>query len=279
MSTVNQDELKAIMVLKFTGKESEWDHWSEKFIALARARGFAGILLGTEQAPNADEDIDRKKNDGGYELTEAERKEKKRLRQANGNAYINLQLSCEELPYDLVSLAKTDELPDGCARDAWERLAGEYDLTEGEDKITLLSMFQQNQLEDVRSNISVGLTSMAIQVNKLKKLNHVLDEEYQITHILESLPREYSSVVEQVKIDRRTGSTLVTMDEIKKRLKERFLQLKRDHGWSEDEMALHVKSGHNQNKNIKKGSKGKYFKGRSNHCVENLGTRRLIVGT
>ena len=67
---------------------------------------FAGILLGTEQAPNADEEIDRKKSDGSYELTEAERKEKKRLRQANGNAYINLQLSCEELPYDLVSLAK-----------------------------------------------------------------------------------------------------------------------------------------------------------------------------
>ena len=76
MSTVNQDELKAIKVLKFTGKESEWDHWSEKFIALARARGFAGILLGTEQAPNADKDIDKKKNDGGDELTEAERKEK-----------------------------------------------------------------------------------------------------------------------------------------------------------------------------------------------------------
>ena len=28
-------------------------------MALARARGFAGILLGTEQAPNADEDIDK----------------------------------------------------------------------------------------------------------------------------------------------------------------------------------------------------------------------------
>ena len=54
MSTVNQDELKAIKVLKFTGKESEWDHWSEKFVALARPRGSAGILLVTEQAPNAD---------------------------------------------------------------------------------------------------------------------------------------------------------------------------------------------------------------------------------
>ena len=47
MSTVNQDELKAIKVLKFEGKESEWERWSEKFVALARARGFAGILLGS----------------------------------------------------------------------------------------------------------------------------------------------------------------------------------------------------------------------------------------
>ena len=193
-------------------------------------------------------------------------REKKRVRQANGNAYINLQLSCEELPYDLVSLAKTEELPAGCARDSWERLASEYDLTKGEDKITLLSMFQQNQLEDIRTNITVWLTSMAIQVNKLKKLNHVLDEEYQITHILASLPREYSSVVEQVKIDRRTGSTLITMDEIKKRLKEYYLQLKREHGWSEDEMALNMKSSNNQSGNIKKGNKGKFLKGRCNHC-------------
>ena len=75
MSTVNQDELNTIKVLKFTGKESEWDHWSEKFVALARARGFAGILLGTEMAPRADEEIDKKKADGSYELTDADRKE------------------------------------------------------------------------------------------------------------------------------------------------------------------------------------------------------------
>ena len=91
-------------------------------------------------------------------------------------------------------------------------------------------MFQQNQLEDVRTNITVWLTSLARQINKLKKLNHVLDEEYRITHNLASLPREYSSVVEQVKIDRRTGSTLTTTDEIKKRLKEHYLQLNREHG-------------------------------------------------
>ena len=99
-----------------------------KFVALARARGFAGILLGTEKAPRADEVVDRTKAEGSYELTDEERKEKKRLRQANTNACINLQLSCEELPYDLVSLAKTEEPPGGCARDAWEKLASEYGL-------------------------------------------------------------------------------------------------------------------------------------------------------
>ena len=78
MSTVNQDELKAIKVLKFAGKENEWNHWSEKFVALARARGFSGILLGTEQATNVDEEIDRKKNDGSYELTEAEKKKEEK---------------------------------------------------------------------------------------------------------------------------------------------------------------------------------------------------------
>ena len=76
MSTVNQDELKAIKVLKFTGKEIEWDNWSEKLVALARVRGFAGILLGTEKAPRADKEIDRKKEDDSNVLTDAEREEK-----------------------------------------------------------------------------------------------------------------------------------------------------------------------------------------------------------
>ena len=107
---------------------------------------------------------------------------------------------------------------------------------------------------------------MAIQVNKIKKLNHVLDEEYQITHILASLPRVYSSVMAQVKIDSRTGSTLITMDEIWKMLKERYLQLKREHGFSEDEMALRKEV---RESTSKEGAT----------IVDNMGTRRLIVWT
>ena len=95
-------------------------------------------------APRADKPIDKKKSDGSYELTDAERKEKTQA--VKWQLYINLQLSCEELPYDLVSLTKTEELSDGCTRDAWERLTSEFDLTEGEEKISLLSTGRcQNQ--------------------------------------------------------------------------------------------------------------------------------------
>ena len=48
-----------------------------KFVALAIARGFAGILLGTEKAPRADKEIDKQKSDSRYELTEAEKKRRK----------------------------------------------------------------------------------------------------------------------------------------------------------------------------------------------------------
>ena len=76
----------------------------------------------------------------------------------------------------------------------------------------------------------------------------------------------FLSIVEQVKIDRRTGSKLITMDEIKKRLKERYLQLKREHGWSEDEMTLNMKSSNNQSRNIKKGNKCKKLGHYTNEC-------------
>ena len=67
------------------------------------------------------------------------------------------------------------------------------------------------------------------------------------------------------------------MDEIKKNLKDRYLQLKREHGWSEDEMALNMKSSNNQSKNIKGVKESTSKEGAT--IVENLGTRRLIVGT
>ena len=96
MSTVKEDELKAQekKVSGITGQKSLL-LWQEQEVL----QGYCWVQRGhPEQMKTL---IERMKT---TVMNLLKQKEKKRLRQANGNAYINLQLSCEELPYDLVSL-------------------------------------------------------------------------------------------------------------------------------------------------------------------------------
>ena len=53
---------------------------------------------------------------------------------------------------------------------------------------------------------------------------------------LASLPAEHSSVADHVKIDLRKHT--LNLIELKKRLKEKYMQLRKENGWGKDEMAL-----------------------------------------
>ena len=50
---------------------------------------------------------------------------------------------------------------------------------------------------------------------KLNKLSHSITDDYLMTHILASLPPDYSSVVDHAKIDLRKHT--LTLNELKKR--------------------------------------------------------------
>ena len=82
------------------------------------------------------------------------------------------------------------------------------------------------------------LASLGSQVMKLNKLKHPINDDYLMTHILASLSQEYSSVVDHAKIDLRSKTLMLT--ELKKRLKEKYMQLQKEKGWGEDKMALSV---------------------------------------
>ena len=71
-----------------------------------------------------------------------------------------------------------------------------------------METFQQNKLEDVKVNVTKWITSLIRQRVKLQELNHTIDEEYFIAHILAGLPTEYASLVYQATIDQRTSSYL-----------------------------------------------------------------------
>ena len=140
-------------------------------------------------------------------------------------------------------------LPSGCLMTAWENVQEEFEPTEGEDQITLLETFQQNKLEDVKVNVTEWITSSIRQRVKLEELNHTIDDEYFITHILAGLPKEYASMVDQAKIDRRTSS--LSLNELRKRLKEKYRQLMKTNEWTHEEVSLKVQV--NQKKPKKSG--------------------------
>ena len=152
-----------------------------------------------------------------YRVSESERNElkRKRKRKEKVRGYRDLQLACKNLAFHLVSISKTTALPSGCLKTAWENLQEEFEPMEGENRTTLLETFQQNKLEGVKVNVTKRITSLIRQKVKLQELNHAIDDEYFITHILAGLPKEYASIVDQAKIDQRTSS--LSLSELRKR--------------------------------------------------------------
>ena len=147
------------------------------------------MLLGTERVPDDALNIDQNV-DNSFVFPEDERKQKHHARKMNQEGYRDLQLSMVKLAFQLVSLAKTTDLPNGSLAKAWAVLKDEYEPSEGEDKIKLLEAFQNNKLLNAKLNITEWLASLSTQVMKLNKLSHLIDDDYLMTHILASLLQE-----------------------------------------------------------------------------------------
>ena len=248
MSEEQTEDIKTIRVLTFSSAQQDWDEWSQKFLSMAAERGYREIMEDKERPPRESLNIEEKKTDGTYKLSESERNELKRKRKANVRGYRDLQLACKHLAFQLVSISKTTSLPSGCLKTAWENLQEEFEPTEGEDQINLLEIFQQNKLEDVKVNVTKWITSLIRQRVKLQELNHTIDDEYFITHILGGLPKEYASIVNQAKIDRRTSS--LSLSELRKRLKEKYRQLMKTNEWTHEEMSLKAQVNQKKPKKI-----------------------------
>ena len=95
--------------------------------------------------PSDSLDIDHKVAEKYVVSNEDETKQKHLMRKLNQKGYRDMQLATNKLAFQLVSLAKTVNLPDGALAKAWAALKDEYDPSGGEDKIKLLEDFQNNK--------------------------------------------------------------------------------------------------------------------------------------
>jgi len=53
----NSDD-RAIRVISFSGEQTDWSYWEEKFLARAKRKGYKGVLLGTVAVPKDSDTID-----------------------------------------------------------------------------------------------------------------------------------------------------------------------------------------------------------------------------
>ena len=132
-----------IKVIPFSGKSVDWPVWSEKFLARARRKGYKNILTGKVKVPSDSEDFS---NDSA-----AVRKQKEELREKNEEAYedlifcINGESEVGRVVFQLVRGAKTTNLKDGDARDAWEKLEGKFEAKTAPSRLLL-----KRQLNNLR---------------------------------------------------------------------------------------------------------------------------------
>ena len=108
------EEIKAIRVLPFSGQQQDSDEWW-----VAAERGYLQEMLGNEDVPTDVLDIDQQVEIRYLIPDENVRKKKHLTRKRNQKGYRDLQLSTSKLAFQLVSLVKTRELPNGSLAKAW----------------------------------------------------------------------------------------------------------------------------------------------------------------
>ena len=98
---------KAIRIISFSGKRTDWRVWSRKILAVAEKRGYKKILTGALQLS-----------------TTTSAKEK----QLGISAYNDLLLSMNEnISLGLVDESTSAVSPDGDAGKAWKKLMNRYE--------------------------------------------------------------------------------------------------------------------------------------------------------
>ena len=105
--------IKEMSIVKLNRNEDEWFRWSKKFIATTKVKKFANVIDGSTEVPSFSDYM----QDG-----------RKVIRYMNHVVYCSL-LHCrdDEICFNLVDTAKTENLPDGDAALAWKHLLTRFE--------------------------------------------------------------------------------------------------------------------------------------------------------
>ena len=129
-------EEKAILIIEFSGKQSDWDGWSMKFSTKAELRGYRKLLLYKKKMTYFDVVSTESKYNAALAKDKSNRmpdeKNVIKLAELNQKAFMELILSINhqtnrgKIAFRLVKNCKTSEYPEGNCKLAWDRLVAKY---------------------------------------------------------------------------------------------------------------------------------------------------------
>ena len=127
---------RAIHVLNFDGKTSNWPMWEGKYASRGRAKGWYAVMSGAQQVPDASAILD----DTAVKA--------KAARKANEEGYADMILSMEDaVCFNVVNEARTTHLPDGILAKAWTDLKAKYAPTTKSDLVSLKQEFMMIKMD------------------------------------------------------------------------------------------------------------------------------------
>jgi len=199
-------EDKAIRTVPFDGKTSSYDLWKEKLLSLCTIKGCAGVLIADQPDMPKDSDILDPTNDANKIL----------LRAANTLAYSMLILSCSDhVSMQLVTSAKTSDLPNGDARKAWLNLQAVHEPKSRSDRFELEQKFNQCMLTQDNKNPDEWFAELeTIKARLEKDFKVIITDESFISHIIFNLkPKFYQILLTMVKreLDNKQPITLINL--------------------------------------------------------------------
>ena len=219
---MDDTEKSMIKIAPFTGKQSDWSVWREKFMARAKRKGYKDVLLGNITVPAESDKVTDKA------LISA--------RKANNTAFEDLLLLIDgeqasgRVAFNIVRGAKTSELTDGDAALAWKRLSDKYEPKSAPSRLALKNEFNTKVLKNVNSDPDVWLTELEDLRMRLIAAGSKMDDEELLEHVLNSLPKEYEIVVS--KLEDRLGATTdpLTIEDVRSALNLKYQRLTKGKG-------------------------------------------------
>ena len=236
--SVSGNKKRTIRVLEFSGKRSDWDPWSEKFMATAEYENFCKLLLCSKNLATVDvvpthqviEDIEAKstKSEEDKKILE--------LAKLNKKCYRDLMLSMNSdssrgrVAFRLVKNCKSSEYPEGNSRLAWRRLNAKFASKTTTSLLGLKKRYENSSLQDPQDDPDDQISKLEGYMTEIETIDasSAISEKDLMLHVMNNLPKEYEVILDglESRID-KSGAEKLTIEVIREKLNGRYERIKK----------------------------------------------------